>query len=130
MQGTYIRTALRGHGQPARTMPRGRCGVGATTPAERCRACGRPARAPTGSLPLPYPYPNACAGVGRPKLKKLLYPTTARPLATCLGAVRSNAALDGRACLVLERPSPAPSAEAEAAPVAAAAGPFDPRLFE
>jgi len=66
--------------------------------------------------------------VGRPKLKKLLFPTAARPLATCLGAVRSNAALDGRACLVLERPSPAP--RAEAAPAAAATGPFDPRLFE
>ena len=71
-----------------------------------------------------------CAGVGRPKLKKLLFPTAtgggARPLALCMGAVRSNAQLDGRACLVLERPSPPPEAPAEPE----AGGLFDARLFE
>ena len=70
------------------------------------------------------------AGVGRPKLKKLLFPTATeagvRPLALCMGAVRSNEQLDGRACLVLERPSPTPEAPAEPAP----GGPFDASLFE
>lgn len=70
------------------------------------------------------------AGVGRPKLKKLLFPTATeagmRPLALCMGAVRSNEQLDGHACLVLERPSPPPEAPAAPEP----GGLFDASLFE
>ncbi|KAK9819260.1 hypothetical protein WJX81_006412 [Elliptochloris bilobata] len=84
-------------------------------------------------MQMEYPTANLVfGGVGRPKLKKLLFPTSSpsgmRPLVLCMGAIRSNEQLDNRACLVLERPSPPPVAAAREE--RDAEGPFDPRLFE
>jgi hypothetical protein len=97
---------------------------------------------------------GSAAGVGRPKLAKVLLPTTKMPFAKVMDAVRSNSISvggDGRIALVMERAGKADRLpdqgcqQQEKVPVTvgvvmaaggsqqddgAAQGMFDPKIFE
>jgi hypothetical protein len=102
------------------------------------------------TMQMTYPTMNIMfGGVGRPKLVKILLPTSKAPFHKVMDAVRSNSPAqggDGSISLVLERVQPAPpssssssggssSSREERELVGAAVGgsgaaAFDPRIFE
>eukprot|EP00955_Chlamydomonas_euryale_P093891 364813-Chlamydomonas_euryale.AAC.6 len=75
--------------------------------------------------------PGLCsthAGVGRPKMVRILFPTTGVPFSKCMEAVRSNGDLDGRITLVLEQKGTQPQSAMDLEFKQPAAGSsFDPK---
>ncbi len=68
------------------------------------RGCRSSVRRPGVQLRCCRAYPvHDRAGVGRPKLKQLVFPTTGQSFLKCMDAVRSNTLLGSTITLVLER---------------------------
>eukprot|EP00877_Chromochloris_zofingiensis_P000248 jgi/Chrzof1/10223/Cz04g33060.t1 len=82
--------------------------------------------------------PLACAGVGRPQMKKILFPTSNQSFQKCMDAIRSNIDLDDKITLVLEtrnsasdiRQQQQQQPQQSVGSTKAADSVFDPRLFE